>query len=679
MKSTFKKLWLFLAAAVMAFTTIIAVGCAKDDPADCSTAHSYGEWEVVKAPTETDLGDRKHTCTVCGNEEHEEIPMLESLTAAVNAPDLLKKGNGVNIVIDPFEFTNVSTKRQPVISSTSLSSVDWVISSIIETKYTVHSGYAYAGINDEGFLYAYGKVSFNETTSVKTVKTQETETDEVLRVLSFMLNKEDVYLIENAYTKNVETGEFTVLDEDYSDKKQTTIGAMLEEQDPPVQMIAQMVFGQTDKLLEFVNTDLRPFVEEVANSLGLNDEEAQKRALSMILKETKVGDAYVLVNRTDIFQRIADDFCNMTASKLIDKYCGEGTFAQIEQLPQMLDLTVGDVIKALDAKGVTLAKITAIADKAIRFATGDKEATLEGMLETDLATLLKPYEKITLGELMLSLGGSSQEVDYVETARSYLYDLQYFYEAESEKAASDEFDFASDWANFKDLNSFDGWDSCVKAVKDAYKAADAETYETYFGETCTDAQNVEGMVEALNNGSVFDAAAITIANKLNPNYGKTEEEIAAAEKAEKDKKIAEIKATMTTTIASLKTTTLPKLISDATEGETPESAIKLAINAVAAAFDKGISLKVTLDSTRTVTGYEMSFTKDLLALLGDMAAGSSSDGTTTVKTGLKFGSAFKLSVAFGAENTANKTDFNAEGFLANFPAQPETDGTAGNE
>ena len=62
-----------------------------------------------------------------------------------------------------------------------------------------------------------------------------------------------------------------------------------------------------------------------------------------------------------------------------------------------------------------------------------------------------------------------------------------------------------------------------------------------------------------------------------------------------------------------------------------------------------------------------------------MAAGSSSDGTTTVKTGLKFGSAFKLSVAFGAENAANKTDFNAEGFLTNFPAQPETDGTAGNE
>lgn len=80
MTTKLKKLWLFVASAVMAITAIFAVGCSKKD---CSVQHSYGDWEEVSAPTETSFGDKKHVCSVCGQEEHEQTPMLNSLSAAV--------------------------------------------------------------------------------------------------------------------------------------------------------------------------------------------------------------------------------------------------------------------------------------------------------------------------------------------------------------------------------------------------------------------------------------------------------------------------------------------------------------------------------------------------------------------------------------------------------------------
>ena len=147
MKSTLKRLWLFLVAAVMAFTAILAVGCSKKD---CSVQHSYGDWEEVSAPTETSFGEKKHVCSVCGQEEHEQTPMLNSLSAAVSTPEAAK-GCGVNISIEPFEFTNKRAKRNLQLDLNP-PSLNFVIKAISETTISVHGGYAYAGLNDEGYL-----------------------------------------------------------------------------------------------------------------------------------------------------------------------------------------------------------------------------------------------------------------------------------------------------------------------------------------------------------------------------------------------------------------------------------------------------------------------------------------------------------------------------------------------
>lgn len=580
MKSTLKRLWLFLVAAVMAFTAILAVGCSKKD---CSVQHSYGDWEEVSAPTETSFGDKKHVCSVCGQEEHEQTPMLNSLSAAVSTPEAAK-GCGVNISIEPFEFTNKRAKRnlQLEINPPSL---NFVIKAISETTISVHGGYAYAGLNDEGYLYAYGKISFNQKTVLTDVKADEngveqapeTTTEESLCRLSFLLKKNEVYADKQVYLKD-EAGEFTVSDAENSGKLHKTLAEILSEQDASISMALQIVLENPEKLIKFANTDPRLFVNEVEAAFGMNAKAAQQRALSVLLKEVKTDGGFELVTRNGIFSSIANDINALKINELIDKYCGAGTFAVIEKLPDMLDMKVGDLVAQLAAKGVTVEKISAFADKVVQFYLGDETATLKTTFGIDLETVVKTYENMTIGQLIAMLGATDDgETGGVDTAG----------------VSTDQ----------------------------------------------SPAPSVPGAT---------DAATLA--------------------------KIAQIKAKMTQTIEALKQATLPQLIANNSDGEITESEIKLTISAAATAMDRGVSIKMTLDNQHVLTGFEISLSKELLALVGKVTKGTSSDGNTTVETQFTINTAFKLSVSFGAENAANKLDFNADEFVKSFALLPETDG-----
>lgn len=580
MKSTLKRLWLFLVAAVMAFTAILAVGCSKKD---CSVQHSYGDWEEVSAPTETSFGDKKHVCSVCGQEEHEQTPMLNSLSAAVSTPEAAK-GCGVNISIEPFEFTNKRAKRnlQLEINPPSL---NFVIKAISETTISVHGGYAYAGLNDEGYLYAYGKISFNQKTVLTDVKADEngveqapeTTTEESLCRLSFLLKKNEVYADKQVYLKD-EAGEFTVSDTENSGKLHKTLAEILSEQDASISMALQIVLENPEKLIKFANTDPRLFVNEVEAAFGMNAKAAQQRALSVLLKETKTDGGFELVTRNGIFSSIANDINALKINELIDKYCGAGTFAVIEKLPDMLDMKVGDLVAQLAAKGVTVEKISAFADKVVQFFLGDETATLKTTFGIDLETVVKTYENMTIGQLIAMLGATDDD----ETG----------------------------------------------GVGTAGVSTDQSP-----------APSVPGAI---------DAATLA--------------------------KIAQIKAKMTQTIEALKQATLPQLIAKNSDGEITESKIKSKISEAATAMDRGVSIKMTLDNQHVLTGFEISLSKELLALVGEVTKGTSSDGNTTVETQFTINTAFKLSVSFGAENAANKLDFNADEFVKSFALLPETDG-----
>lgn len=580
MKSTLKRLWLFLVAAVMAFTAILAVGCSKKD---CSVQHSYGDWEEVSAPTETSFGEKKHVCSVCGQEEHEQTPMLNSLSAAVSTPEAAK-GCGVNISIEPFEFTNKRAKRnlQLEINPPSL---NFVIKAISETTISVHGGYAYAGLNDEGYLYAYGKISFNKKTVLTDVKADgnggeqapEATTEESLCRLSFLLKKNEVYADKQVYLKD-EAGEFTVSDTENSGKLHKTLAEILSEQDASISMALQIVLENPEKLIKFANTDPRLFVNEVEAAFGMNAKAAQQRALSVLLKEVKTDGGFELVTRNGIFSSIANDINTLKINELIDKYCGAGTFAVIEKLPDMLDMKVGDLVAQLAAKGVTVEKISAFADKVVQFYLGDETATLKTIFGIDLETVVKTYENMTIGQLIAMLGATDDD----ETG----------------------------------------------GVGTAGVSTDQSP-----------APSVPGAI---------DAATLA--------------------------KIAQIKAKMTQTIEELKQATLPQLIAKNSDGEITESEIKRTISAAATAMDRGVSIKMTLDNQHVLTGFEISLSKELLALVGKVTKGTSSDGNTTVETQFTINTAFKLSVSFGAENAANKLDFNADEFVKSFALLPETDG-----
>lgn len=682
MTTKLKKLWLFVASAVMAITAIFAVGCeSKDGDGEgnaCAT-HTYGEWVIVKEPTETEKGLRKHTCTVCGNVEEEELQSLTSaVTAAIKTP-AMTKGTGIDLTIEPFTLTYTTADKMSESGSDALEI-------ILTRAQTIDcfGGYAYLGIGDDGLLYAYGKYSLHSVESVTTIATGKTETtDNGVGEVSFLLDKDTFYLAMTVYEKDEATGKYTVKNEDESMMKSGSIDAFLAEQDGWLQTAAQLILRNTEKFFGFIGTDLRPFAEKVAAAFGLDAEEAQMRVLSMIFSERKTDDGYVLTDKENLFLNFSNDVTTLKINALLDKYFGAGTYAKLEALPEILDWKVGDTMTLLAAKGITVEKITAIADTATKLLTGDDTATLKDVTGLDLNEIIDSYKDVTLGELLAKLS-ADEEVDYeakaadlLNTLRSFYYNLSQVadpYGAETD-GSNFEATYNENWAQFKKTYPDTDWEHYVALVQEAYKTKAGDTaYAQYFGADCTKKLLVKGMMTALDDTDVFSAATVAIANELNPNYGKTEEEIAAEEKAALAEKVNAMKNTLQSILTAGKTYTLPELIEQATEKSVSAQVIKLALNTLAAELDKGVSLKLTLNSDRTITGFEISLTKDLLATICEMSAEIETDGTASVKTGFRISTGLKLSVSCGAENAAHKADFNAEEFVKLFPSQPETDG-----
>lgn len=682
MTTKLKKLWLFVASAVMAITAIFAVGCeSKDGDGEgnaCAT-HTYGEWVIVKEPTETEKGLRKHTCTVCGNVEEEELQSLTSaVTAAIKTP-AMTKGTGIDLTIEPFTLTYTTADKMSESGSDALKI-------ILKRAQTIDffGGYAYLGIGDDGLLYAYGKYSLHSVESVTTIATGKTETtDNGVGEVSFLLDKDTFYLAMTVYEKDEATGKYTVKNEDESMMKSGSIDDFIAEQDGWLQTAAQLILRNTEKFFGFIGTDLRPFAEKVAAAFGLDAEEAQMRVLSMIFSERKTDDGYVLTDKENLFLNYSNDVTTLKINALLDKYVGAGTYAKLEALPEILDWKVGDTMTLLAAKGITVEKITAIADTATKLLTGDDTATLKGVTGLDLNEIIDSYKDVTLGELLAKLS-ADEEVDYeakaadlLNTLRSFYYNLSQVadpYGAETD-GSNFEATYNENWAQFKTTYPDTDWEHYVALVQEAYKTKAGDTaYAQYFGADCTKKLLVIGMMTALDDTDVFSAATVAIANELNPNYGKTEEEIAAEEKAALAEKVNAMKNTLQSILTAGKTYTLPELIEQATKESVSAQVIKLALNTLAAELDKGVSLKLTLNSDRTITGFEISLTKDLLATICEMSAEIETDGTTTVKTGFRISTGLKLSVSCGAENAAHKADFNAEEFVKLFPSQPETDG-----
>ncbi len=60
-------------------------GYVGDEKEVAPKPHSYGNWIIIKKPTATSKGEQKRSCTVCGNEEIEELP-IDNSQAVPNPP-----------------------------------------------------------------------------------------------------------------------------------------------------------------------------------------------------------------------------------------------------------------------------------------------------------------------------------------------------------------------------------------------------------------------------------------------------------------------------------------------------------------------------------------------------------------------------------------------------------------
>ncbi len=70
--------FLMLALLLSALTLgLVACGGGGDQGDDPACEHTYGEWQVTKAPTQDAYGEETRTCSKCGNPETRQVPKLE--------------------------------------------------------------------------------------------------------------------------------------------------------------------------------------------------------------------------------------------------------------------------------------------------------------------------------------------------------------------------------------------------------------------------------------------------------------------------------------------------------------------------------------------------------------------------------------------------------------------------
>lgn len=562
--TVFKKIGTFLVTAMLALTAFFAVGCGADNNGKCET-HTYGAWEYVKDPTETEKGERKRTCLVCGDEESEEISALSAVSAAVQTPEFAQKGSGVNIEIEPFEFVQTSIDRVYTASS-----VEPVIESVSYTTYSVKGGYAYIGINDEGFIYAYGSIALHVSEEVRNLSTNEVSNeDSGLGIMEFMLEKDVLNAAVTVYDKDEATGEYTVLNKKDSQITTVNFTEIAQGQSGWAKTALELIFGKTDKLIDFVNTDLRPFAEEISAAFGLNSEESQKRMLGMMFSEAKLSEGYLLELKPNYYEKCGKDISELKVNELIDKYCGAGTFAAAEAgIPALLDMKVSNVLGLLAGKGITVEKVETLVNKALKLAMGD-DATLKNLTGKSISEMLEPYKDKTIEEV-------------------------------------------------------------INEVINAVKGEPA-------GDNPADNEPVQG------------------------------------EPVQGEESYLDLKTSIAGMLDMMKECTLPELVAMVSDNKVPAETINAMISSMMPEFDKMISLRISLDGNRTITGYSISLSKNQIGVMLSMLTGdspyseaSSSAIDNTPAEGFVFKNDVKVSVSFGKENASNKDKFGAEEFLKKF-------------
>ena len=449
-----------LSGAMTVFTAFSAAACDDKDSGSTTHTHTYGAWVVMtEAGCET-KGEKKRVCS-CGEEETEEIPATghdggtiacltcgkpyvsdEFLKNYAASFDLSETHTGVNVQLNPFSFEYEYDEETNVISI---------------VKATLESGYAYFGFDGDGEILCYGKaVLFAEEYEQTGDAGEAQKTGEEKAVASFLLEGNYLYAAgeifpktgdDYAETPDAEASSYfsgNILDligqigggeePDYptdvpsTDNDNTTTLSLQdisgddtadgpdEAAQTAAEMLLNVLFNKTDDLIALLNDDLLPLLTQTATAYGIHSETQSAHMLALyydLAKETK-GDGYVLTNKADFYTALISDLEKLTVEKFVDKYVGAGTFAIIEKLPDLFDVTLGEVFANLEAHGVTTEKINDLANKILALLEvkneSGEQATLKDYIDLDMYKTLGKDTKIgTLIEAALQEAGA--EID----------------------------------------------------------------------------------------------------------------------------------------------------------------------------------------------------------------------------------------------------------------------------
>ncbi len=94
-----KKLFLLMVAIFTSVFVLVSCGNNNNNPGQSTGSlvsqctHTYGNWTIVKQPTETEKGKAERTCSVCGAKEEMELPLLAAEAYNITATSDARKNS----------------------------------------------------------------------------------------------------------------------------------------------------------------------------------------------------------------------------------------------------------------------------------------------------------------------------------------------------------------------------------------------------------------------------------------------------------------------------------------------------------------------------------------------------------------------------------------------------------
>lgn len=352
--------------------------------------HDYDE--KVVAPTCTESGYTEKTCKICGKVVRENYTAklghdykngvctrcddrldLTNLYYQINRSLMTEKytflaKNVRLVVIDKNIFGGGTSPNPPSDKRALLLSEDDATAEVDPDISLSISGELYFGFDENGDLYGYMVATAAGTVDGNLGNAKVTA----------MIRGGKVYFAEKVESDNNSMDMVGVVDLAASKNAVQPGGPSAT---------ADMLLVYFPELLKWYEEEVLPVL--LASADGRADEiaESVERFLTAFFKmEDRKEGGYTFTFDFEKLHALNDNLANLTISEFVDFYFGEGTYAAIKAaIPALLDMTVGDILDAMEADGLSADTLIDLVNSLIV----RLKIRIEGVEITSLDMLLK--------------------------------------------------------------------------------------------------------------------------------------------------------------------------------------------------------------------------------------------------------------------------------------------------